>query len=167
MFSAPELEVYRHVVRTGSLRRGSINSWWFEAAALAWVLIPTAVGSGVGVAYKKGWRWAVLLIGEAPEPRAWDYLWRSGAQGVVRLKLKSGVWLAGMHSTPEAGRRSFAAGYPEAGDLFLSTQLQVDRNTGEFARETDGTPAIVAGGSGLLVRWDEVEYLDFLEVTDD
>ena len=68
------------------------------------------------------------LNADAPEPRAWDYLWRPGVQGVVRIRLKSGPWLAGVFGTTASGQRSYAAGYPEKEDLYLSLQVKVDSN---------------------------------------
>ncbi len=37
----------------------------------------------------------------------------------------------------------------------------MDPETGEF--ELDASGDVVPTGSGILVRWDEVEYLDFIE----
>lgn len=85
-------------------------------------------------------------------------------QGIVRLKTKSGAWLAGLYGTTPEGRRSYAAGYPEEGDLYLSLQLQVDVATGAFFRDDEGRPKPVEGRSGLLVRWAEVDYLEFQEI---
>jgi hypothetical protein len=84
--------------------------------------------------------------------------------GVVRLRLRSGTWLAGVYGTTSDGRQSYAAGYPEDGDLYLSLQLRVDPVTGEFTRDDEDRPVPVAGRSGLLVRWAEIEYLEFQEM---
>ncbi len=36
--------------------------------------------------------------------------------------------------------------------------------TGEFEQDLDGRPVPVEGASGLLLRWEEIEYLDFQEI---
>lgn len=164
LFSGPVLLLYRHYLISGRLGRGEVNAGWLELTALAYVLIPTAVGTFIGYGQNRKWRWVQLLVGDAPEPRAWDFLWRPGVQGVVRLKTKSGAWLAGLYGTTAEGRRSYAAGYPEEGDLYLSLQLQVDVASGAFVRDTEGRPEPVEVSSGLLVRWAEVEYLEFQEI---
>ena len=163
LFSGPGLVAYRRYVASGRLGRGQVNAFWFELAILAYVLLPTLIGSLIGTGQLRKWRWVTTLVGDAPEPRAWDYLWRPGVQGIVRLKLKSGVWLGGIFGTTAGGSRSYAAGYPEAQDLYLSLQLKVDPTTGAFDQDSQGRPVPVDGASGLLLRWDEIEYLDFQE----
>jgi hypothetical protein len=76
--------------------------------------------------------------------------------------LTSGTWLAGAFGENEDGVRSYAAGYPEDPDLFLVDAVELDPETGEFLLDEDGMP--VSKGSSILVRWGEVEYLDFFEV---
>ena len=46
-------------------------------------------------------------------------------------------------------------------DLYLATAIQVDEATGDFVVDKDGSPIPLAGG--LLVRWEEVEYLEFID----
>jgi len=167
LFSGPGLVAYRHYVASGRLGRGQVNALWFELAILVYVLLPSLAGSLVGTGQLHKWRWVTTLVGDATEPRAWDYLWRPGVQGIVRLKLKSGSWLAGVFGTTASGKRSYAAGYPEAQDLYLSLQLKVDPTTGAFTQDREGRPVPVDGKSGLLLRWDEIEYLDFQEFADD
>jgi len=170
VFSAPGLVLYRSFVANGRLTHGGLtgaNLAVFELLALAYVLLPTAAGSFVGRSVRKDRRWARALVGDAVEPRAWDFLWRPGAQGVVRLKMKSGAWLAGLYGTTASNQRSYAAGYPEGGDLYLAMQLVVDADSGAFERDEDERPVPLYGAPGLLVRWEEIEYLDFLEIPRD
>lgn len=164
IFSGPGLLIYQHYVANGSLGRGDVNPWLFQSVALAYVLVPTSVGSFVGFGQRRHWAWVLLLVGTNPEPRAWDHLWRPGTEGVVRIKLKSGPWLAGLFATTGSGRPSYASGYPEQGDLYLSLQLQIDPDTGEFQRDDREQPVPVAGESGLLLRWEEIEYLEIQHV---
>lgn len=105
--------------------------------------------------------WAKLFTGRSPAPRAWDHVFGSRPDGWIRLKLKSGVWLGGAYSSPGDGLDSYAAGYPDEQDLFLAEAYSVDPGTGEFELDTDGD--VVPTGSGILVRWAEVEYLDYID----
>ena len=162
LFFGPGLVIYRDVVVTGQLARGELAVWPTWAIVIVYVAIPTAVGSGLGSAHKAGNRWARILLGEAPEPRAWDHLWRREPQGVVRMRLTSGTWLAGIYGT-WSGRKAYAAGYPESGDIFLPLQVMVDAESGELQSDDDGCVVPVAGGGGLLVRWEQVEFLEIQE----
>jgi hypothetical protein len=74
--------------------------------------------------------------------------------------MKSGVWLAGAYANAN-GRRSYAAGYPEPQDLYLAAAVEVDPDIGEFVLDDDGNVALLEGG--VLVRWEEVEYLEFID----
>jgi hypothetical protein len=69
--------------------------------------------------------------------------------------------LGGAFATRADGTRSYAAGYPEQQDLYLVESVEVDPETGSFLLDDDGTP--VSRGSSILIRWEEVEYLDFIE----
>lgn len=69
--------------------------------------------------------------------------------------------LAGRCIHAEADRKSYAAGYPEEQDLYLVETVEIDPETGEFVYDDSGEP--VPRGSGILVRWSEVEYLEFIE----
>ena len=74
--------------------------------------------------------------------------------------MKSGVWLGGAYADA-GGRRSYAAGYPEPQDLYLAAAVELDQDTGEFVTDADGNVALLEGG--ILVRWDEVEHLEFID----
>lgn len=163
ILSGPGFLLYRDWVTSGNLSRGRVNAGYFELIVCGYVLLPTLIGSFLGRGSKRKWRWVMPLVGETPEPRAWDYVWRAGTKAVLRIKLKSGNWLGGVFATNEAGRRSYASGYPEDQDLYLSILLQVDPSTGEFRADDQGRPQPVEGLSGLLLRWDEVEYLEVQE----
>ncbi len=77
--------------------------------------------------------------------------------------MKSGIWLAGAFANAN-DRKSYAAGYPEPQDLYLAAAVAVDPDTGEFALGEDGEVELLSGG--LLVRWDEVEYLEFIDAVE-
>ena len=137
-------------------------SWWLWAAALGYALIPLAVGSVIGRASSVEQQWARWFTGPNPAPRAWDYLFHGNREGWIRIRLKSGAWLGGGFGRSTGGLRSYSAGYPEDQDLFLSTIVAIDPDNGEFQFDGAGRPVLVDGG--ILVRWDEVEYLEFIDV---
>ena len=59
---------------------------------------------------------------------------------------------------------SYASGYPEEGDLYLSLALEVDPATGELKQNAvTGQVVPYDGNPGLLVRWSEIEYLVRME----
>jgi hypothetical protein len=129
--------------------------------AIAYVAVPMAVGSAVEHGTRKGATWAVWITGPDPAPRAWDYLFQGERDGWIRLRLKSGSWLGGGYATAMNGMKSYTAGYPEAQDLHLATAVLVDESTGQFLLDEQGSPT--PSGGGLLVRWEEVEYLEFID----
>lgn len=131
------------------------------ALALLYVAIPIAAGTAVGSGTRSGSSWAKLFTGPEPAPRAWDHLFGSRPDGWIRLHLKTGTWIGGAFAQTEAGVRPYAAGYPESQDLYLSPAVLVDPDTGEFVLAEDGE--VVALDSGILIRWEEVEYLEFID----
>jgi hypothetical protein len=165
LLSGPEYLLYREMITNGRLARAEVSPWAFQALAVVYVFLPTAAGSTLGFGRQHGWRWVTWLTGTSPEPRAWDYLWRrQGVTYVLRLKLKSGTWLGGFFGNIPGSPTSYAAGYPEEQDIFLGLQVLIDAVSGEFVRTAAGEVQPVPGGSGLLIRWSEVEYIDALEV---
>lgn len=140
--------------------RGQV-SWNLWGLVLAYVAIPMLIGTLVGYGTRKRWRWATLITGPDPAPRAWDYLFQGERDGWVRLRLKSGTWIAGGYATATDGLKSYSAGYPEDQDLFLATTAAVDTDTGAFILGEDGNAQLQPGG--VLIRWEEVEYLEFID----
>lgn len=135
-------------------------SWWVWLLVVAYVTTPTLLGTVVGRGVRAERRWTALFTGPDPAPRAWDHLFGQKADGWVRLRMKSGVWLGGAYADAN-GRRSYAAGYPEPQDLFLAAAVELDQDTGEFAVDEDGNVPLLEGG--ILVRWEEVEHLEFID----
>lgn len=141
---------------------GDSVSWWLWAVVVAYVAVPLLGGTTVGFGTRNRWWWAKFISGPDPAPRAWDHLFQGKRDGWVRLKLKSGTWVGGAYATSDGDQlQSYTAGYPEDQDLFLSSTSPLDPETGEFLLDTDGH-VVVAPLSGLLVRWEEVEYLEFI-----
>jgi hypothetical protein len=142
------------------IREGMHVSLWLWALAIAYVAVPLASGTATGYATRLGLPWSRWFAGPHPAPRAWDYLFESELVGWVRMRMKSGVWIGGVFGVVD-GRRSYTAGYPEQQDLFLTAMIDVDPETGEFPVDEDGD--IVHRPGGVLVRWEEIEYLQFVE----
>lgn len=147
-------------IRSGRLGSGDVPLW-------LWPLPLTYVGGSIllGTIVGRGTRsrrpWARLFTGPDPAPRAWDHLFGSRPDGWIRLHLKSGGWLGGAFATRPDGTRSYAASYPDEQDLYLVEAIECDPDSGAFVLDEAGTP--VSRGSSILVRWSEVEYLDFIE----
>ena len=51
--------MYRHYIASGRLVRGDVNAFAFEVIILAYVLLPTLVGSFVGSGQRRKWRLAL------------------------------------------------------------------------------------------------------------
>jgi Family of unknown function (DUF6338) len=136
-------------------------------AAIAYVIVPFIVGRIVGHGAVAGNTWALRFAGRRPgAPRSWDHLFQANAQGWVILCMKSGTFLAGLYSGPPNGLTSYASAYPDTQELFLYTQVLCDPETGEFWNaeklplEEGQNPVLTH--TGLLVRWDEIEYLEWI-----
>lgn len=126
-----------------------------------YVVVPITLGllagwviSSATSATSKKYRWAGLFVGRSPAPRAWDYLFgRQGLIGWVRLRTKTGLYMGGYY-----GEGSYV-GYPDTQDIYLTRAIEIDPYSGEIREGTEGRPLSLR--SGLLIRWDEVEYLEF------
>jgi len=158
LFSVPMYWLFANY--RGSFLAGDPLPIWVGLVPAGYVLVPLGVGTLVGYGLRRGWAWIEVLTGPDPAPRAWDYLFQYNVDGWIRCQLKSGIWLAGAYANAN-GRRSYAAGYPEPQDLYLAAAVAVDSVTGEFILDAQGQPELSSGG--LLLRWDEVEYLEFIE----
>lgn len=158
---------YQHHARTGPngktifvnrIANGDDLPWWLFVMPLLYISLPIVAGTAVGKtvrASSSGWqRIGRILAGRDPAPRAWDYLFTSRPAASVRLKLKAGHWLGGFY-----GDRSYAAGYPEEPqDLFLERTFAMDQEDGAFVLDDEGEPVDL--GTALLIRWDEVAFME-------
>jgi hypothetical protein len=142
------------------LSEGDPVSLWLWGVAIAYVATPVAGGTIIGYATRLGLPWSRWFAGPHAAPRAWDYFFEHGPLGCARMRLKSGTWIAGAYAEIN-GRQPYSAGYPEAQDLYLPAAVDVDPVTGELPYDENGH--IVHRPGALLVRWDEVEYLEFFE----
>lgn len=144
------------------ISRGREVSLWLWAVLSIYVLIPGLLGfsSGwatlkTGVGLGKLYRWTRYFMGRTQNPQAWDYLFgRKDLTGWIRFRTKDGLLLGGYY-----GKGSYVSGYPEPQDIYLDNIAEIDSTTGKFELDEGGNPKLL--GSGLLLRWDEVEYLEF------
>jgi hypothetical protein len=129
-------------------------SFWLTLSLYG--IIPAAVGLAVGrFVRKKTFLGRAIRSSSAP-PRAWDKVFSSQPQGLVRIKLKSGNWIAGVFAETASGD-AYASGYPAEQDIWLPETVVVDPTTGEYALDANRLPKFLT--TGILVNWSEVEYL--------
>lgn len=164
VLAAPVIyQLYRLFVVTGRLRDGRPLPWWVWLLVATFVCVPLALGQAVGMAAHNRTGWSRWFTGEHPAPRAWDNLFSTeDLTGWVRLRMKLGdTWILGAYgSAPDGSMRSYAAGYPHAQDLYLVDTAEADPD-GQFVIDDAGN--VVMRGVGVLVRWKEVAYLEFIE----
>lgn len=135
--------------------------WWLFTLPVFYVVLPIVAGTAVGLTVAsrspKWRRIGRVLAGRDPAPRAWDYLFSLRPAAAVRMRLKDdGRWIGGFY-----GEDSYAAGYPEEPqDIYLESTYAMNQGDGSFVTDDAGHP--VELGSGLLVRWDEVRFMEML-----
>lgn len=133
--------------------------WWLFTLPVLYVALPIVAGTAAGLSVaSRSPRWrrvGRVLAGRDPAPRAWDYLFSLRPAAVVRMTLKDGGgWLGGFY-----GEDSYAAGYPEEPqDIYLERTYAMNQQDGSFV--TDDAGHAVELGPGLLVRWDEVRFME-------
>jgi hypothetical protein len=142
-----------------------VPEWKLLVAACLYVFTPLLAGTGAAAIERRRslgglWRTAARFVnGRDPAPRAWDFLFAPRPGGVIRAHLKSKDWVGGLF-----GAGSYAAGYPEEPqDIFIESAFQMTE-AGEFVYENDQHVEL---GSSLLVRWEELEFLEFLPALED
>jgi hypothetical protein len=159
--------LYAHYVITGHFRQGRLVSGWMWVLLFAYLVVPFALGrfTALGHRYRSlrslsKWQrlivWVVNLYTDAaPAPRAWDYLFGDRSRkGWIILHLNDGSRIGG------AWNSSYAAGYPDEQDLYLAKQVELTTD-GRFQLGGDGLPQSLQ--KSLLIRWNEVRYLDFYD----
>jgi hypothetical protein len=161
--------VHHRVSRNGRvlfenrLTNGLPLPWWLFLLPVAYVFLPLMIGFLAAWATRSRNRYVKLVarfvVGRDPAPRAWDDLFFERPNGAVRIRLKDfgtgGQWIGGLFA-----EKSYAAGYPEQPqDLYLERAYPMNQDDGSFiAGPHDGYQEL---GSGVLVRWDEIRYLEF------
>jgi Family of unknown function (DUF6338) len=156
-----------HYIKSGYFSEGKPFFFDLYIAVLAYALVPYLVGRFVGHGVANNRRWAQRLTGRRPgAPRAWDHLFQQTTGGWVVIKLIDGPFVGGIYASQQTGLSSYASAYPEVQELFLYAQISVDPQTGQFIDSQAQPlppgqyPLIVE--RGLLVRWEQIEYLEFV-----
>jgi hypothetical protein len=152
---------HRRLVVTGALREGRPLPAWTWLLPVVFVTVPVLTGRFVGTATYGRRRWVKALTGPSPAPRAWDDLFATAnLTGWIRLHLVDGSWIAGLwgYST-STGLQSYAAGYPEDQDLLLADLAETDED-GDLLLDAEGN--VLLTGRGLLIRWDQIAYAEFI-----
>lgn len=153
--------------------KGESLSWWWWAALAGYVILPYILGALTESS--RSWRpsslclirwpqallsWLLsLLAGRNPAPRAWDFLFSApDLGGYIRLKLigdrgwKAGLWVD-----------SYASGFGVDPDLYIGEEIAISDDGEVVFVEEDGQRLPELLGRGLLIRWSEVQYLDFMK----
>lgn len=153
--------------------KGETLSWWWWAALAGYALLPYALGALTESS--RSWRphscglirwpqalltWLLsLFVGKNPEPRAWDFLFsKPDLGGYIRLKLtgdkgwKAGLWVD-----------SYASGFGVDPDLYIAEEIAISDGGEVVFTEDDGQRLPELLERGLLIRWSEIEYLDFMK----
>ena len=98
-----------HMSFTADVLAGRPLPSWLAGVPLAYVGVPLAAGTALGVGLRHDWLIARIVAGPDPAPRAWDYLFQYHIDGWIRCRLKSGTWLGGAYANAN-GKRSYASG---------------------------------------------------------
>lgn len=139
---------------------------------VVYLVVPLAAGWVLGGAVAREKRWALLLLGSRRAPRAWDHLFERQRSGLVRCRMKSGAWIGGVFDDT-GSPPSYAAGEAETLDLYIGRALHLDQRSGAIRfrtgaeRSGQSSSAIATPeftGGGLLIKWDEVEYFEFISL---
>jgi hypothetical protein len=107
-------------------------------------------------------RWLTSLL-PPPSLDAWEHFLGKGRTGYVRFRLKeSQKWGAGVWATNERGEASVgSAATVNPRSIYFTRGIEVDPSTGDFKLDQDGR--LVHRAGSLLVRWDEIDILEFIE----
>lgn len=130
---------------------------WF-AAASASPREAAAVGLGLFIAIPAAAAWCISRLERGRRagrydaaPTAWDSAFSRRTSCFVRARLNTGIWVGGWYGK----QRSRASGYPHAADIFLESAYEMGED-GSFGPRVQGT-------SGLYLRMEDVDVLEFVE----
>lgn len=132
---------------------------WLVVLPIGYLAIPGVLGWFVGSRLRNGSKWARTLAGFSRAPRAWDHLFQDRDAGWVRCRMKSNSWIGGVYAEID-GKKPYASGYPEVQELYLTRSIYVNQDDGSFVYDSDDRPLLGAGG--VLIRWDEIEFIEFI-----
>lgn len=152
---------HRNLLASNSLEGAQ---WLVILTPIAYVLVPAILGDIGGrlvVSYRKREYTARTgRLGTGHEKEAWNTAFldasplNAPAGCIVRFRLKTGGWRAGYF-----GKASVAS--PTTKDVYFEATAAVDGD-GNLIVEPDGRP--VRQEVGILVRWDEVDFIEFVKL---
>ena len=151
-----------HTNYWAQFRDGALPIWIPTALSVVYLGLPLAGGWCLGWGVSNGTSWAKFLVRNNRIPTAWDYMFSAGATGWVRCKLKSGVWVAGAYARESNGISSYASGYPEDHELYLSPLVVTNPNTGAFVYDDDQSVCLDVGG--LWLQAGDIEMINFIKL---
>jgi hypothetical protein len=172
MLAPVSYRAYQKLVVTNAVAQGHPVAWSWWVWLAAYIVIPYLFGVWMedSRSWKRsqrrvvGWpknavKWLLgFIAGTDPEPRAWDRLFSKNRTGYITLKLKdSGEWKAGIWYRP-----AYASAYGEDQELYIAEQIAVTAD-GSVCYDDDGNPIYL--GVGLLIRWSEAEYVEFVDTS--
>ena len=129
---------------------------WFWLVPVGYVALPILVGTLAAFSVNRWPRLSRILLGRNPAPTSWETLFTRQRGGIIRGRLKSdGRWVGGFF-----GPESYAAGYGEEPQDLLIERAYHLLDDGSFA-EGESEGGYVELGSALLVRWEELDQLEF------
>lgn len=137
---------------------------WLVVVPISYVAIPGSLGWMFGWQVRHGTNWARIVAGFDRAPRAWDHLFQDRGPSLVRCRMKSGSWIGGFYAEVE-GIRPYASGYPEIQELYLARSLQIDPEDGSFV--SDENDELISGSGSLLMRWEEIEIMEFIHIREE
>jgi len=134
-----------YVLRTENVEHHAVAYWL--ALTVVWLIGP--------ILLPVAWKW---LVGtrfvsrylQQPYITPWDYYFDRREAAFMLIHLKNGHLIAGYW-----GPGSYASGYPEQGDLYLSAVYSVD------SRGKLGAP--IPSTKGLLIGRDQYTYIELFE----
>jgi hypothetical protein len=172
VFAPLSYRAYQQLVVTHAATQGKTLSLWWWAVLVGYIALPYTWGALTESS--RNWRdsscWLIrwptkvlawclsLFVGKSPEPRAWDWFFSTpGLGGYVRLKLANGGgWKAGIWVD------SYASGFGVDPDLYIAEEIAID-DDGEVILDDSEAREPELLGRGLLIRWSEIQYLDFMQ----
>lgn len=162
VYAWPAYAAYRAWFAGEPFGGGQFAAAWSGAVVAA--VVPAVAGTLLGVLYatrrsRSGAAWARrllpparearllrALLGRAPEPRAWDFVFSAAKPAYLRVRTTDGSWIGGRF----AGA-SYAGGYPDAADLLIEEAWPIDAD-GAFGDASLGYPVYVPAATIAYVE---------------
>ena len=129
--------------------------YWLIISSYA--IAPAFVGFLAGFwASKQDSKLQKFLRGTSHSPSAWEAYFCTNTPAIIKIKLKSGTWMAGVYSD-DGQLTSYASGNPDPGSLLLTQTVTVDPITGAYILDESSFPIFTP--LTILIESTEIEYL--------